>query len=448
MKLSRVLFDSFLVFLFLHFSNIKNSDCIEESRNTTAVQRIKHAAAKPRVRRGSQGEGSKTDARNLGYPRLIYSPTTALPDMNRMQNDSSQSPTWGPKLINSLYPLSENSISAYGVLLLSLVVFAVGIVGNLSIMCIVWHSMSMKSAWDSILAGVALWDFLLLFFCLPVVVFQEITHRRLLGVFSCRIVPYMEVSSLGVTTFSLCALCIDRFQSITSAQLPPRPVEQCQSILGKVSVIWLGSLTLALPEIFLWQLNQERSPLSGLISDSCVMHPSPDLLPVLRSLILTYKHARMWWFLGCYFCLPLLFTMTSLLVTLRIVGNTKNMKNSQCQRQLSWIVAGLAIVYGVCILPENITNILVAYTSLDLPENLLALITQFFLFLKSAVTPVLLLCVSKPLGQAFLDCCCCCCDDDAKAGAAPNADESSAKLEPLNPPNSASDSALQLGTPC
>lgn len=193
MKLSRVLFDSFLFLLFFNFLNIKNSACNEEPRHTTAVQRVKHATAKPRLRRGSQGEGSKKDPGNLGYPRLIYSPTTGLPDVNRMQNDSSQSPTWGPKLINSLYPLSENSLGAYGVLLLSLVVFAVGIVGNLSIMCIVWHSMSMKSAWDSILAGVALWDFLLLFFCLPVVVFQEITHRRLLGVLSCRIVPFMEV---------------------------------------------------------------------------------------------------------------------------------------------------------------------------------------------------------------------------------------------------------------
>ncbi|XP_069801262.1 G-protein coupled receptor 37-like 1 [Dendropsophus ebraccatus] len=446
MKLSRVLLDSFLFLLFFYFLNIQNSTCNEDPRHTSAVQRVKHAAAKPRVRRGSPGQGTKKDAGNLGYPRLIHSPTTGLADVSRMQNGSSQSPTWGPKLINSLYPVSENSLSAYGVLLLSLVVFAVGIVGNLSIMCIVWHSLSMKSAWDSILAGVALWDFLLLFFCLPVVVFQEITHRRLLGFLSCRIVPYLEVSSLGVTTFSLCALGIDRFQSITSSQLPPRPVEQCQSILGKISVIWIGSLTLALPELLLWQLNQEQSPVSRLVTDSCVMHPSPDLLPALHSLVLTYKHARMWWFLGCYFCLPLLFTMTSLLVTLRIVGNTKNMKNSQSQRQLSWIVAGLAIVYGVCILPENIINLLVAYTSLDLPENLLTLITQFFLFLKSAVTPILLLCISKPLGQAFLDCCCCCCEDEAKPDA--GAQENSAKLEPLHPPHSPNDSALQLGTPC
>ncbi|KAM4698906.1 G-protein coupled receptor 37-like 1 [Discoglossus pictus] len=399
---------------------------------------------KLRSKRGSQGEDPKKDLRMLGYPRLIHPPPSGIPGNSNNHNETS---TWRPHLHNPLYPLSESSISAYGVLLLSLVVFAVGIIGNLSVMCIVWHNLYMKSAWDSILAGLALWDFLLLFFCLPVVVFQEITSRRLLGFLSCRIVPYMEVSSLGVSTFSLCALGIDRFQSATSLQPSPRPVERCQSILGKLAIIWIGSLTLALPETLLWQLTQERSLVSGVISDSCTMRPYPNLPPVLHSLVLTYQQARMWWFLGCYFCLPMLFTTTSLLVTLRIVGTSKDIRHRQCQRQLSWLVAGLATVYGVCTLPENVTNILVTYTNLDIPRDLLSLITQFFLFLKCAVTPVLLLCLSKPLGQAFLDCCCCCCEDGDGSDSTTSEGKKQVE-EPLNPPYSKKDLDLPLGTPC
>lgn len=94
---------------------------------------------------------------------------------------------------NPLYPVTENSYSAYAVMFLSLIVFAVGIIGNLSVMCIVWHNYYMKSAWNSILASLAFWDFLILFFCLPVVIFNEITKKRLLGDVSCRIVPFMEV---------------------------------------------------------------------------------------------------------------------------------------------------------------------------------------------------------------------------------------------------------------
>lgn len=97
---------------------------------------------------------------------------------------------------NPLYPVTESSYSAYAIMLLALVVFAVGIVGNLAVMCVVWHSYYLKSAWNSILASLALWDFLVLFFCLPIVIFNEITKQRLLGDVSCRAVPFLEVSVL------------------------------------------------------------------------------------------------------------------------------------------------------------------------------------------------------------------------------------------------------------
>ncbi|XP_053312875.1 G-protein coupled receptor 37-like 1 [Spea bombifrons] len=397
-----------------------------------------------RAKRGSQDKTLKKASEV--YPRLIHPPPSGMSVVKQINNDTTLSSTWHPQLQNPLYPLGDSSISAYGVLLLSLVVFAVGIISNLSVMCIVWHSLYLKSAWDSILAGLALWDFLLLFFCLPIVIFQEITKRRFLGVISCRIVHYMEVSSLGASTFSLCALGIDRFQSITSPQPSSRPLEGCQSILGKLSVIWVGSLTLALPEILLWQLTEDGSPASGFVRQSCTMHPAPNLPPVLHSLVLTYQHARMWWLLGCYFCLPLLFTSISLLVTLRIADTTKDKKYGQCQRQLSWLVASLATVYGICTLPGNVTNILVTYTSLSVSKDLLSFVTEFFLFLKCAISPVILLCLSKPLRQAFLDCCCCCCDERK-----PDSFREERKKpvdEPQTPLFCIKESELPLGTPC
>ncbi|KAL6464181.1 hypothetical protein MHYP_G00264980, partial [Metynnis hypsauchen] len=93
---------------------------------------------------------------------------------------------------NPLYPVTDDSYSAYAVMLLSLVVFAVGVVGNLAVMCIVWHNYYLKNTWNCVLASMAFWDFLVLFFCLPVVIFNELTKRRLMGDLSCRVVPYLE----------------------------------------------------------------------------------------------------------------------------------------------------------------------------------------------------------------------------------------------------------------
>nr|KAF6279799.1 G protein-coupled receptor 37 like 1 [Myotis myotis] len=445
-----------------------------------------------RPRRGTEDEEARGVQKYVPeawaeFPRPIRpagpQPTEPRAATSPRPDDTGDAPGSGPEpggpptgvpgqrlqMQNPLYPVTENSYGAYAILLLALVVFAVGIVGNLAVMCVVGHSYYLKSAWNAILASLALWDFLVLFFCLPVVIFNELSKQRLLGDASCRAVPFLEVSSLGVTTFSLCALGIDRFHAATSTLPKVRPVERCQSILAKLAVIWVGSMTLAVPELLLWQLAQEPAPApAGGTVDACVMRPSAGLPESLYSLVLTYQHARMWWSFGCYFCLPILFTVTCQLVTWRVRGcppggrrpaacQAAAGKHGQCESQLNATVVGLTVVYALCTLPENVCNLVRAYLAAELSRQtlgLLGLVNQFSAFFKGAVTPVLLLCVSRPLGRAFLDCCCCCCEEcggPADAPAAPGADgklktEMSSSIYFHKPRESPP--LLPLGTPC
>lgn len=113
------------------------------------------------------------------------------------QPPNSSSERWSG-LFNPLYPLTDGSYWAYGVTLLALLLFAAGVAGNLALMCTVWHNTCLKSTWNCVLAGLALCDFLVLFFCLPVVVFHELSVTRLLGDLSCRLVPYLEVSACRI----------------------------------------------------------------------------------------------------------------------------------------------------------------------------------------------------------------------------------------------------------
>lgn len=233
-----------------------------------------------------------------------------------------------------------------------------------------------------------------------------------------------QVTSLGVTTFTLCALSIDRFHAVTSVQARPQQVESCQSILAKLSVIWVGSLVLAAPELLLWRLEQEVSPRTGLPVDSCSQQPSAALPETLYSLVLTYHQSRMWWTFGCFFCLPLLFTGACQLLTRHVADEKRpssaassassSPKKQRRERQLTRTVVALASVYATCSLPENAWNIVLAYAGVEVgvaTRALLALIGQFLLFVRAGATPVLLLCLCRALGQAFMDCCCCCCDE-------------------------------------
>ncbi|XP_058499617.1 G-protein coupled receptor 37-like 1 [Solea solea] len=337
---------------------------------------------------------------------------------------------------NPFYPVVESSYVAYAVVVVAGLVLAVGVVGNMVVMCVVWNNYYMRSAWNYLLASMAFWDFLVLVLCLPVVVLNHLTHRRILGDVTCRMVPYMEVVSLGITTFTLCALGIARFHAATSSSQPKaRRVERCRSVLLKLLLVWSCALLLSSPEIFLWQHSQAVSPSSGRLIDSCTVTLSSPLtlyLPdSLHSLLLRYHQGRMWWCFGCYFCLPVLFTLLCQMATRNVnsdyssakkqqrdhddcTSNQKRQEHQAVERQRNCTLLALAVVYGVCALPEHVCNITLAYTHIVLSEDMaamLALLHHLLLFFKAAVTPVLLLCLCKTLGQAFMDCCCCCCQE-------------------------------------
>ncbi|KAG7522173.1 prosaposin receptor GPR37-like [Solea senegalensis] len=322
---------------------------------------------------------------------------------------------------NPFFPVTAESYGAYAVMILAIVIFTVGIIGNVSVMCIVCHNYYMRSISNSLLANLALWDFVIIFFCLPLVVFHELTKNWLLGEFSCRIVPYLEVASLGVTTFTLCALCIDRFRAATNVQMYYEMIENWASTTAKLAVIWLGALLLALPELLIRQLvTEDGDPPDVTPCERCVVRISTELPDTLYILGLTYDGARLWWYFGCYFCLPTLFTICSSLLTARKIRRAErscvrgSKKQIQLESQMNCAVVVLAILYGFCIIPENICNILSTYMEASVPRkvlDILHLVSQLLLFCKSAVTPVLLFSLCQPFTKAFLDCCCCCCDE-------------------------------------
>lgn len=174
------------------------------SPGRTSLHRVESSKVSDlkRVARGAKdGSFRKRDPHSpssYGHTRRFDDPggyfTTARTERYISALPGNFSSGRGSGLLNPLFPVTDGSYWAYAVMLLALVLFAAGIVGNLALMCIVWHNFYLKSAWNCILAGLAFWDFLVLFFCLPVVVFHELTLKRLLGDLSCRLVPYLEVS--------------------------------------------------------------------------------------------------------------------------------------------------------------------------------------------------------------------------------------------------------------
>uniref|UniRef100_A0A8B9GYD5 G protein-coupled receptor 37b n=1 Tax=Astyanax mexicanus TaxID=7994 RepID=A0A8B9GYD5_ASTMX len=314
---------------------------------------------------------------------------------------------------NPFYPVTSETYGAYAITCFSLLIFVVGVTANVAIMCVVCHNYYMRSISNALLANLAIWDLAMLLFCLPLVVFHELTKTWVMGQYTCKVIPYIEVASLGVTTFTLCALCIDRFRAATNVQMYYEMIENCTSTAAKLAVIWIGALLLALPELLIRQLVSENSGggagEEAVEEQRCVVRISSTLPDTLYVLGLTYEGARLWWCFGCYFCLPTLFTIGSSLATARRIRRAErgcargNKKQIRLESQMNCTVVALAIVYGACVVPENVCNMASAYMAAGVPPDtmaLLHLISQLLLFLRAAVTPVLLLCLCRPFGRS------------------------------------------------
>lgn len=109
---------------------------------------------------------------------------------------------FGDEIKNPFYPVTSETYGAYAITCVSGVIFLVGISGNIAILCIVCQNYYMKSISNSLLANLAVWDFVLIFFCLPMVVFHELTKSWLLGEFTCKVVPYVEVNVFFSSLFN------------------------------------------------------------------------------------------------------------------------------------------------------------------------------------------------------------------------------------------------------
>ncbi|CAL1612997.1 unnamed protein product [Knipowitschia caucasica] len=421
-----------------------------EEQSGTGVQRFQS-----RVERGVKGSWRERSSVDPGL--RFFTPAAPTPPSPRRVNASLRA---------SLLPLSGGAPWALALLMLAVAVMCVGVGAALALMCLVWNSLQLQSAWNCVLAAHALWDFIVLCVCVPVEVTHQLTSTRILPALSCGLAPFLQVSSMGVATFSLCALSIDRFHSATSPASLSARMEPCASILPKVSVVFVGALLLAAPELLLHRgvrLPLEEGGGNYTQLDVCLPEPAPELPLAVLSLVLTYQEARCWWVLGCYLLLPLLFTLSCDLVTRRVMSQraeligrqesssrspspsdakkdlsrspspsaSVNRKLVEQEAMLRSVICALIGLYCACSLPEALCDVALIYapalgvTSLSVgvayvPVSVasmpaLRLIGQFLLYVRCSATPLLALVFSRALGRAFVRCCCCCCEDCGEA---------------------------------
>lgn len=298
----------------------------------------------------------------------------------------------------------------------SCMIFVVGIIGNSTLLRIIYKNKCMRNGPNVLIGSLALGDLLYILIAIPINVFKLIAEDWPFGVHMCKLMPFIQKASVGITVLSLCALSIDRYHAVTSwSRVKGMGIPLWKA--AEVTLIWLLAVVLAVPEALAFDMME--MPYRGSKLRVCLLHPQQN-----TSFMKFYQDVKDWWLFGFYFCLPLACTgIFYTLMSCEMLSRKKGMRialndHMKQRREVAKTVFCLVVVFALCWLPLHLSRIL-KKTIYDQNDPNRCELLSFLLVmdyiginmasLNSCINPIALYFVSQKFKNCFQSCLCCWC---------------------------------------
>ncbi|XP_007426479.1 endothelin-1 receptor [Python bivittatus] len=302
---------------------------------------------------------------------------------------------------------------------ISCAVFIIGLVGNATLLRIIYQNKCMRNGPNALIASLALGDLIYIIIDIPIHVYKLHVPWPFgmtpFEQFLCRCVPFIQKASVGITVLNLCALSVDRYRAVASwSRVQGIGVPLTTAI--EIFSIWILSFILAIPEAIGFTTVEFFYGEKRLIS--C-------MLLAKNSFLKFYAKAKDWWLFGFYFCMPL--ACTAFFYTLMTCEMLNRRKSSlrialsehlKQRREVAKTVFCLVVIFALCWFPLHLSRILRSMLYYEHDPNrcelLSFLLTLDYISLNlatinSCINPIALYFVSKKFKNCFQSCLCCIC---------------------------------------
>ncbi|XP_078619258.1 gastrin-releasing peptide receptor-like [Branchiostoma floridae x Branchiostoma japonicum] len=305
-----------------------------------------------------------------------------------------------------------------------------GILGNGTVIRIVWSNKTMRNVPNIFIASLAMADLLVLVSCVPITVANYFLGEYVFGDIMCKLTPFVQFTSIGVSIFTLTAMSYDRYRAIV------KPMSlQANHALRRTNIlavsIWIGSMCLAIPDVVfskVVELNittfNDTNPndTSVIFLRSCAPFPMEykPLYPQAKALVQ----------FTVMYCIPLItIGVFYVLIARHLILSARNMpcKNMSTVRQLearknvAKTVLILVAIFALCWLPVHIVNLWLWFSwgNSPLPPPPLVqfagmVVSQGLMYSNSCVNPFALFLLSKSFRDLFKRYLLCCCITEAE----------------------------------
>uniref|UniRef100_A0A8B9SBN4 Gastrin-releasing peptide receptor n=1 Tax=Apteryx owenii TaxID=8824 RepID=A0A8B9SBN4_APTOW len=320
--------------------------------------------------------------------------------VNQSANLSILSDDW-------FYPAFLYAIpTIYGIIIL------IGLIGNITLIKIFCTVKSMRNVPNLFISSLALGDLLLLVTCVPVDASRYLADEWLFGRIGCKLIPFIQLTSVGVSVFTLTALSADRYKAIV------RPMEiQASHALMKIcvraAIIWIVSMLLAIPEAVFSDLHPFHEKGTNKTFVSCAPYPHSDgLHPKIHSMasfLIFYIIPLSVISIYYYFIAKNLIQSA---YNIPVEGNIHVRKQIESRKRLARTVLVFVCLFAFCWLPTHIIYLYRSYHYSEVDTSVLhfiaSLCARILAFTNSCVNPFALYLLSKSFRKQFnnqLFCC-------------------------------------------
>ncbi|KAK6291625.1 hypothetical protein J4Q44_G00374090 [Coregonus suidteri] len=320
----------------------------------------------------------------------------------------------------------------------------VGMVGNATLLRIIYLNKTMRNGPNALIASLALGDLIYITIDIPINVYKLLAGSwpfddRSFGLFLCKLVPFLQKASVGITVLNLCALSVDRYRAVASWSRV-RGVGIPLSTAVEIISIWLLSMLLAVPEAI--GFNMVTFEYRNATIRTCMLSPHTPFMTF-------YRDAKDWWLFGFYFCVPL--ACSGVFYTLMTCEMLHHRNGSlrialsehlKQRREVAKAVFCLVLIFALCWFPLHLSRILkkMVYMSHDAGRcellNFLLVLDYFSINLatvNSCINPIILYFVSKKFKNCFKSCLCCWCDSSSLVNSTVPLNLNGTSLQSKNP---------------
>ncbi|XP_044039984.1 endothelin-1 receptor-like isoform X2 [Siniperca chuatsi] len=313
---------------------------------------------------------------------------------------------------NCLQATSIETAFKYINTVLSCVIFAVGIIGNATLLRIIYQNKSMRNGPNALIASLALGDLIYIIIDIPINAYKLLVMRwpfadNAFGLFLCKLFPFLQKASVGITVLNLCALSVDRYRAVASwSRVQGTGVPTVTAV--EIVVIWLLSMVLAVPEAI--GFDMVTFDYKNVTMTTCMLQPKTPFMTF-------YRDAKDWWLFGFYFCVPLACSAVFYgLMTCEMLRHQKGSlrialsEHLKQRREVAKAVFSLVLIFALCWFPLHLSRILkrTVYKSHDVRRcellNFLLVLDYFSInmaTINSCINPIILYFVSKKFKNCF-----------------------------------------------